>query len=376
MDKRMKKRTIALAALTAATGTVMAILAPAPPAEAAVASPPVKAAIGGDQHPMQGCGDPWTPPERCKPKPTPVSADDPIMHCAGPKLPQWHHNCHVYSAEVTATKLIHLPGEKVTDNVAGCQPGNQPSVGKTLTYSKSVTMGGGVGVNVQQLQDIGQILRNTQKRLAPEISGNFGVSTSTSWGQNKSYNVTANYGKVSWGVFSQEAVESTTNLVIEITSTDVGGRSPLYYSANGVRVVAPLEDKQKKQPQGTLSQGERNFKDRAEFQQLCPSGALPPYLGGNDSASKDLPPGGTKIDAVNKAIQVVKDGGNMIRPNVSSDLQNRLNDIKTAINNKQDVSARVADARKLVANAASNGQITGGHDKKVDSALAAILTAK
>jgi hypothetical protein len=364
MDKRMKKRAIALAALTAATGTVLAILAPAPPAVAAVASPPVKAAIGGDRHPMQG-----------SPKPTPVSADDPIMHCAGPKLPRWHHNCHVYSADVTATKLIHLPGEKVTDNVAGCQPGNQPSVGKTLTYSKSVTMGGGVGVNIQQLQDIGQVLRNTQKRLAPEISGNFGVSKSTSWGQNKSYNVTANYGKVSWGVFAQEAVESTTNLVIEITSTDVGGRSPLYYSANGVRVVAPLEDKQKKQPQGTLSQGERNFKDRAEFQQLCPSGVLPPYLGGSDSGTKEAP-GGTKIDAVNKAIQVVKDGGNMIRPNVSSDLQNRLNDIKTAINNKQDVSARVADARKLVANAASNGQITGGHDKKVDSALAAILTAK
>lgn len=213
---------------------------------------------------------------------TQVSPNDTIMACQGPRLPMtYNYDCHYYSSEVTESKLVHLPAERVTDDVAGCVPGTQPVVAKTMTYSRTAgfTFGGSIKIDIKVLTGFNGLLTKVKEK-GPGIQGNFGYTVSTTFGEAKTYGVPANYGKISWGVFSQDAVESKVNQSIQITSTQIQGPRSMYYTAYGVTVVTPIADNTTKFPQGVLAKTERNFASVEEFDTLCPGGVLPDYLGG------------------------------------------------------------------------------------------------
>ena len=213
---------------------------------------------------------------------TEVSPEDAIMACQGPRLPTtYNYDCHYYSSEVTESQLIHLAAEKVTDDVAGCVPGTQPVVSKAMYYSRTsgFMFGGSVKIDLKVLSGFSGLMSKL-KEFGPGVQGNFGYSVSTTFGEAKTYGIPSNYGKISWGIFSQDALESKINQSVQITSTDIQGPRPMYYTAHGVTVVTPIADNTTNFPQGVLAKTERNFGNVEEFNTLCPGGVLPDYLGG------------------------------------------------------------------------------------------------
>jgi hypothetical protein len=217
-----------------------------------------------------------------EPYETVVQPDDVIMACQGPRLPvTYNYDCHYHSSEITDSEIVPLPAVRVTDQVAGCEPGTQPSVAKTMTYATTATFRFGVSVklDLKILSGYGGLLARL-KEFGPGLQAGFGYATSTTFGQASSYTIPADYGKVSWGVFSQDAVMSTINESVEITSTGITGPPTIYYTAHGVTTTTPIANETTGFPQGTLGKSDRSFASVEEFNALCPSGVLPDYLGG------------------------------------------------------------------------------------------------
>jgi hypothetical protein len=217
-----------------------------------------------------------------EPYETVVQPDDIIMACQGPRLPMtYNYDCHYYSSEITDSEVVSLPAVQVTDKVAGCEPGTQPSMAKTLTYATTATFSFGVAakLDLKVLSGYKGLLANL-KEYGPGLQAGFGYATSTTFGETQTYTIPADYGKVSWGVFSQEAVKATVNETVEITSTSIQGPPTIYCTAYGLTTLTPIAHDTTKFPQGTLGKSGRSFASVEEFNDLCPGGVLPDYLGG------------------------------------------------------------------------------------------------
>jgi hypothetical protein len=340
---------------------------------------PAQAVIGGDRFPA--------PQEQI------VTPDDSIMACQGPRLPtDYHYDCQYYSSEVTASELVHLPAVKVTDDVAGCLPGTQPSVAKTMIYATTAAFqfSASAKLDLKILSGFTGLL-NKIKEFGPGLQGGFGYTESTTFGEGKTYTIPADYGKISWGVFSQDAVADTINESVQITSTDISGPSARYFTASGVKTLTPVAEEKSQFPQGTLAKSSRNFASAEEFKTLCPDGALPDYLGGAGSPTPTpTPPAASppprqspgsdraaEMQAVDSADRLVTDGVKVkaIEAGTGTDLHNQLRNIRSAITNLSDPSSLVTGARRAVDSAAANGSISHDCSGRLEAALAAILPA-
>lgn len=217
-----------------------------------------------------------------EPYETVVQPDDVILACRGLRLPMtYNYDCHYYSSEITDSEVVSLPAVQVTDHVAGCGPGTQPSVAKTLTYATTATFSFGVAakLDLKVLSGYKGLLANL-KEYGPGLQVGFGYATSTTFGETQTFTIPADYGKVSWGVFAQRAVEATVNETVQITSTSIVGPPAIYYTAYGLTTLTPIAHDTTGFPQGTLGKSSRSFADVDEFNDLCPGGVLPDYLGG------------------------------------------------------------------------------------------------
>lgn len=214
-----------------------------------------------------------------------VDIGDPIMKCAGDKRRSSVYSCGTFAQEVLGNREINLPSEKVTDDVAGCHPGSQPSVAKQISYAKTTS----VSVNAQIKFDL-KILTGAKgmfskiKEYQPSIGGGLAYSWATTFGEAKTSTIPADYGKISWGIFSQKAREATVNQTVVVRNTHIAYNDSYLYTAKNFKIVTPIEEEKTKFPVGTLAKDQRNFNSVAEFKELCPNGVLPDYLRGKSSS--------------------------------------------------------------------------------------------
>lgn len=191
------------------------------------------------------------------------------------------YDCERFHSEVKSSREINLPPEKVTDDVAGCHPGNQPSVNKRISYSKAstVSVSASLKFDLKILTGAAGVFKQI-KGFGPGIGVGVSYSWSTTFGSSEGYTIPADYGKVPWGTFSQRATESVVDETVVIRNTGIGHNDSYLYTVYGITVVTPIEEDTTKFPQGTLAKDSRDFKSVEEFKQLCPTGVLPEYLGG------------------------------------------------------------------------------------------------
>lgn len=189
-----------------------------------------------------------------------VSPDDPVMGCAGPDAPPgW---CSIEKFVPISKTVIDLPSEKVTDYVAGCTTGSQPSVAKSITFTKAFTISASLGLSYK-IPGSGDILKESGPGAA------VGVSWQTSFGEGHTYTVPADYGMISWGAFSQQVVEVVADMTVRVEEPAADVPNAVLYAARGVTVNLPLEDRSSRLPYGTLSKMQRPFYDEAEFTRIC-----------------------------------------------------------------------------------------------------------
>lgn len=189
-----------------------------------------------------------------------VSPDDPVMGCEGSDAPPgW---CKIVKFDVVSRTVINLPAEQVTDYVAGCTDGNQPTVSKSITYSRSFSISASLGMSAG-VNGGGTILREAYP------AASVGAAWTTTFGSGSTYSIPADQGQVSWGVFSQQAVEVVANMTVRVEEPAADVPNAELYSADGVRLVFPLEDKNTGLPHGTLAKQKRPFSSDAERSQLC-----------------------------------------------------------------------------------------------------------
>lgn len=199
-----------------------------------------------------------------------VASDDPVLNCEGDNVPGGY-DCDISVTDVHNSHQIKLALAKVTDDVAGCTPGNQPGRALTLSYSStgSIQIGGGIALDLYK--GVNQII----DKVGPSIG--VSVSKSTTFGTSETYTIPADYGKISWGMFSPDAVEAEATIEVHVTEPaqdvpDVG----YSYRGENVKVVTPIVKGDSGIPQGTLSKDQRDFSSLAEFRQLCGEAATPP----------------------------------------------------------------------------------------------------
>lgn len=202
-----------------------------------------------------------------------VSPDDAIMSCGGDKaLVQ----CEVTDFDVKSQEVVTLPPVRVTEQVAGCTSGNQPSISRAISYTRSTTVDVSGGVSLGNLPGAGNAFGPLKDAVS--VSAGVSVSETTGYGDTQTYTVPADYGKVSYGQFAQRAVRATGDLFVR---TEDSGEFPASYSygAHGVVITTPLQRDEKKLPEGTLSTRSRDFATLGEFRTLCGYTATPPpYL--------------------------------------------------------------------------------------------------
>jgi hypothetical protein len=310
---------------------------------------------------------------------TEVSPDDPIMACQGEKRgsPD-HYNCSRESSEVVGSRRITLSPEKVTDDVAGCLPGNQPSVAKAISYTKTstISVSGNLKFDLKILTGFTGLF-NQIKEYGPGVGVGVSYSVATSFGQSKTYTIPADYGKISWGIFAQDAVESTVNQSIRVNSLHIGGPSPRFYTGYGVKIVTPLEDDTTKFPYGTLAKAQRDFASVEEFNALCPGGVLPPYLGGSGEPEPEPgpepgDPAAAPCDAFRRVLTEGVDA-KAISDNVATDLRNKCGNTENAIRDGKDPAELVAELRRAIQVAETDGLVTREYSARLDAEAAALL---
>jgi hypothetical protein len=298
-----------------------------------------------------------------------VDVGDPIMTCQGEKRRSKNYDCEHFASEVVSSREINLPPEKVTDEVAGCQPGTQPTISKQISYSKSstVTVSASAKFDLKILAGAGGIFEKI-KEYGPGIGIGVSHSWSTTFGQSETYSVPADYGKISWGVFSQRAAESTVNETVVVRNITIGGNDSYLYTANNFKIVTPIEKETTKFPVGTLAKDQRDFKSVEEFKELCPNGVLPEYLGGEPDPGKPDPgrPNALPCDSFLKVLTAGVDA-KAIGSHTGTDLQNRCRNIQEHIQNGGNPAILITELRRAIQKAESDGSVNREYAARLDT---------
>lgn len=204
-----------------------------------------------------------------------VGADNPVLQCEGPEAPDGF-DCDISVDDVpgTSTRPGRLTPAQVTDNVAGCTSGTQPSVAKQISYARTGSISFGASISLDLYKGVNQII----DKVGP--GAGVTVSQSTTFGTGHTYTVPSDYGRVAWGIFTQDTIEADVTITVKVTepATDIPS-IPYEYRGENIRVVTPVVDGATGLPKGTLAKQDRNFTDLAEFRALCGDTATPPdYL--------------------------------------------------------------------------------------------------
>jgi hypothetical protein len=319
-----------------------------------------------------------------------VPPEDPVMECRGPKIPAGFR-CETYGLKETGSKPGRLPPVQVTDQVAGCLPGNQPSIAKQMTYSFTTTIGFSSGVAIKSVPGLSGIWRNILKEIGPQFGVT--VSESVSFGESQTQRIPADYGMISWGIFAQDTIVSTADMsVIVVEKATVPQTS--YYTASGVEFVTPVVAEKTGFPKGTTAKESRPFKDENEFRELCgPNAPLPPNLGRvpdpavtptpdpavTPTPDPAAPPenGKETEERIATVSALVNEGekAQAIAAHVATDLRNHLRTLRTVlIDDPARLATEVSSFRQAVTRRKLEGTINDEYADRLDAALARIAT--
>jgi hypothetical protein len=197
-----------------------------------------------------------------------VDANDPVLKCEGELAPK-EFDCKVTSSKTNTTKQISLTPVRVTVDVLGCSAGSQPVASRTITYEKSAEINIGGAFGIERLPG--------GTTLLPGIGASAGVSVaaSTTLGNSQTFEVGADYGMVSHGVFAQDAIEAFVDMTVTVREPAQDVPSSDNYTGFNVPVITPIVNGEKL-AEGSLATSKRPFANLAEFTSKCPAGSIPP----------------------------------------------------------------------------------------------------